>query len=96
MRTFEPAVAFASNIPWVCSKCLQNQRLPILQCARYATRVRKVRMFKGSRRTVLLATAGGTLGTGTILAFSDDLKHGYSAAQRTGRVITTLALCMNE
>lgn len=52
--------------------------------------------FKGSRRKVLLATAGGTLGAGTILAFSDDIKHGYNAAQRTGRVMTTLALCMNE
>ncbi|KAI9811650.1 MAG: hypothetical protein M1827_005399 [Pycnora praestabilis] len=47
------------------------------------------------RRLVALATAGGTLGAGT-LAFSDDVNHGYAAAQRTGRVISALTVNINE
>ena len=44
---------------------------------------------------MLLATGGGTLGAAAF-AFSDDVKHGYAAAARTGRVVSTLAVCMNE
>jgi aarF domain-containing kinase len=50
---------------------------------------------KRPRRALQYATAGGTLGV-TALAFSDDIKHGYAAAERTGRVMTTLAVCINE
>lgn len=44
---------------------------------------------------MLLAAGGGTLGAGAF-AFSDDVKHGYAAVERTGRVMSTLAVCMNE
>ncbi|KAI9828980.1 MAG: hypothetical protein M1832_000003 [Thelocarpon impressellum] len=37
---------------------------------------------------------GGVLG-GTF-AFAEDVKHGYAAAQRTGRVLSTLGLCIND
>ncbi len=47
------------------------------------------------RRGVVLAAAGGAAGAGA-LAFTDDIKHGFQATERTGRVITTLAVCINE
>ena len=50
---------------------------------------------KRARRALQYATAGGTLGVAA-LAFSDDIKHGYIAAERTGRVMTTFAVCINE
>jgi aarF domain-containing kinase len=30
------------------------------------------------------------------LAFTDDIKSGYEAAERTGRVAVALAVCINE
>lgn len=47
------------------------------------------------RNRVLLAAATGTLGIGA-LAFTDDIKHSYKAAERTGRVVSTLAVCIND
>ena len=44
---------------------------------------------------VYWAAAGGSLG-GSIMFFGDDIRHGWLAAERTGRVVTTLALCINE
>ena len=43
----------------------------------------------------MIAAAGGAAGAGA-LAFTDDLKHGYHAMERTGRVMGTLAVCINE
>lgn len=48
------------------------------------------------RRTAIrLAAAGGTVGV-AIIGFWDDIKHGYAAAERSSRVATTLAICINE
>ena len=44
---------------------------------------------------LLAAAATGGLGA-TALAFGDDVRHAYEATERTGRVITTLAICINE
>lgn len=30
------------------------------------------------------------------IAFTDDIKHGYKAVERAGRVLGTLAVCINE
>jgi aarF domain-containing kinase len=37
----------------------------------------------------------GLLGGGAF-AFSDDVKHIYGAVRRSGRVVGTLAVCINE
>lgn len=50
---------------------------------------------KRSRKGFILAAATGTLG-GTLLFFYDDVKHAYQAAERTGRVVTGLLVCINE
>ncbi|ORY68864.1 ABC1 family-domain-containing protein [Pseudomassariella vexata] len=48
------------------------------------------------KRVALFATAtAGAAGAG-FLAFGDDIKHGYDAIERAGRVAATLALCIND
>lgn len=49
-----------------------------------------------SRRKVITYTVvGGTIVIG-VVAFSDNAQHLYRAAARTGRVVGTLAVCINE
>ena len=43
----------------------------------------------------LAAATGGTL-TATAVFLSDEVKHGYNAAERSARVMSTLAVCVNE
>jgi aarF domain-containing kinase len=45
---------------------------------------------------VLLTAAGGTLAAAVGIGIADDVKHAYSAARRTGRVVGTLAVCIND
>ncbi|KAH8693147.1 putative ubiquinone biosynthesis protein [Talaromyces proteolyticus] len=47
------------------------------------------------RKRAIQLAAGGTFAV-TIFAFWDDIKHAYAAAARTGRVVTTLAICIND
>ncbi|KAK1966290.1 ABC1 family protein [Colletotrichum sublineola] len=46
-------------------------------------------------RVWLLASGGGAAAAGA-LAFTDDIKHGYEAAERAGRVAAALAVCIND
>lgn len=46
------------------------------------------------RGRVLLAT-GAAVGVGGFV-FADDLRHIYGGAERSGRVLVTLAVCINE
>lgn len=46
-------------------------------------------------RVAQLTAAGGTL-TASAAFFSDEIKHGYNAAERSARVLSTLAVCVNE
>lgn len=45
---------------------------------------------------MFLTATVGTIGAGTLLAVSDDVKHGYAATERTARVASTLFTCINE
>ncbi|KAB8075560.1 ABC1-domain-containing protein [Aspergillus leporis] len=47
------------------------------------------------RKVVTYAVIGGTIVIGAV-AFSDNFKHLYRAAVRTGRVVVTLAVCIND
>ncbi|KOS20304.1 ABC1 family protein [Escovopsis weberi] len=44
---------------------------------------------------ILFASTGAAL-TGTVLAFTDDIKEGYETAERTGRVAVGLGVCIND
>jgi aarF domain-containing kinase len=53
-------------------------------------------LAKSKRRgRVVVAAAGGALGV-TAVAITDDVRHAYEAVERTGRVVSTLAVCINE
>ncbi|WEW55479.1 hypothetical protein PRK78_000910 [Emydomyces testavorans] len=111
IRGFSTVSPFQSQTTrWTCRRCLEQRRKvlrPIAIRATYATASFSSRSspsggnaggnFKRRRprRALKYAAAGGTL-SAVALAFSDDIKHGYIAAERTGRVITTLAVCINE
>ena len=95
MRTAGSYASFAREIPWTCSSCLRQRRPVTPRLANYVTRARKPRQSRGKRSAAVLAAAGGALGAG-VLAFSDDVKHIYAAAERSGRVVSTLAVCINE
>jgi aarF domain-containing kinase len=47
------------------------------------------------RRILLYASSGAAAGI-SVLAFSDNIKNGYDTAERSSRVATVLALCINE
>ncbi|KXH50409.1 ABC1 family protein [Colletotrichum simmondsii] len=49
---------------------------------------------KGGR--VWLLASGGGAATAGVLALGDDIKHGYDAAERAGRVAAALAVCIND
>lgn len=55
----------------------------------------KKQVPKSRGGVVLLAAGGGAAATG-VLAFTDDIKYSYDAAERTGRVAAALAICINE
>jgi aarF domain-containing kinase len=108
---FATVKAFARSIEraaptrsvWTCRQCLQQSR-----GSRIGDQVRgytrssnthgngstKSGKSKRSGR-VVVAAAGGALGV-TAVAFTDDVRHAYEAVERTGRVVSTLAVCINE
>lgn len=50
---------------------------------------------QSNRKTIKYVVIGGTLLVGAVV-FSDDVQHFYRAAARTGRVVSALAVCINE
>lgn len=47
------------------------------------------------RRVLLASTTAAGVGAG-VFAFTDDAKHAVTAVERSGRVFSTLAVCINE
>ncbi|PGH29253.1 Atypical/ABC1/ABC1-B protein kinase [[Emmonsia] crescens] len=96
---------------WTCRQCLQQRqgRVQRRQIHPFTSRgystttpqFQKTNENGGSnnkrrpRRALQFAAAGGTVGA-ALFAFSDDMKHVYSAAERTGRVTVALAVCIND
>ncbi|KAI0543536.1 ABC1 family-domain-containing protein [Xylaria curta] len=100
--SFASLSRLASNTPWTCTSCrtqlLRHTKFQRPSSHRYSTgpsgssrRSPRTR----ARVAVLTATATGATGAG-VLAFTDDIKYGYDVTERTGRVATTLALCIND
>ena len=54
------------------------------------------RRKQGSRRVLLYASSSTAAVGAATLAFSDEIKSGLESAERTGRVATALAVCINE
>ncbi|CZR59711.1 related to bacterial aminoglycoside acetyltransferase regulators [Phialocephala subalpina] len=102
--TFAPAKAWprptTRTRDWTCSRCLLQSQT--------SRSTRQVRGFsnrnysygRGQARPkrkgrVLMAAAGAGIGAST-LAFTDDIRHSYETVERTGRVVSTLAVSIND
>ncbi|KAI1658139.1 ABC1-domain-containing protein [Daldinia decipiens] len=95
----------ASNRPWTCSNCrtqflVARVRTTQRSIARqYTTNSsgysKKTHKQPKTRVTVLTAATTAAAGA-SVLAFTDDIKAGYDATERSGRVAATLALCIND
>ena len=86
--------AFKQMSPWTCRRCLQRAQRVASPLRQYSTKSRSIPIPK-KRGRILLAATTATLGV-TALEFGDDVKHTYKAVERTGRVLGTLAVCINE
>lgn len=108
---FAMASTFARTVPratltrgvWTCRQCLLQSRGSRIgeQVRGYARRNNtygngRFKSAKSKRRgRILVAASGGALGV-TAVAFTDDVRHAYEAVERTGRVVSTLTVCINE
>ena len=95
MRSVNAGKLFSQWTPWTCRQCVQRARFASLQRAKFATRTEKSSNRSSGRRGLVLAAAGGSLAASAAF-LTDDLKHGYMAMERTGRVVVTLAVNINE
>ncbi len=86
--------AFKQASRWTGRRCLQQPQGAARAFRQQSTRRNRIPGPKNGGR-LLLAAATGTLGVAA-LAFTDDVKHSYKAVERTGRVVTTLFVCINE
>ncbi|KAL2135389.1 hypothetical protein VTI74DRAFT_8801 [Chaetomium olivicolor] len=88
---------------WTCARCRNQLSRPNLPptplTRRYGSTARPsfaAPKAKPRRRAaVLLASAGGGAAT-ILLSVGDDVKNGYEAIERTGRVAAALVLCIND
>ncbi|KAL2430429.1 ABC1 family protein MCP2 [Exophiala dermatitidis] len=83
---------------WTCARCKNSQTQTYLHTSRrdFSSQRRPIKVVRPRpRKAVIWAAAGGGLGA-SLLFFGDDIRHGWLAAERTGRVVTTLAVCIND
>lgn len=55
----------------------------------------KAKASPSQKKPIALLIFLGLLGVGAAV-YSEELKHAYGAARRSGRVVGTLAVCINE
>jgi aarF domain-containing kinase len=100
MKGFNFVSLFSQTSPWTCRGCTRLSQLqtrcphdPLRYSLRYSAKARKPPRSR-RRRNIVLA-ASGAVGV-SALAFADDAKHAYKVFERTGRVMGTLAVCIDE
>lgn len=100
--TFSSLLTRPLNRGWTCARCRSQLARPNLSrplASRQYTGVAGSSIApkaKPRRRTaVLIATTGGAA-TAVFLSFGDDVKNGYQAIERTGRVASALVICIND
>ncbi|KAF2086134.1 ABC1 family protein [Saccharata proteae CBS 121410] len=85
-------------LSWTCRACLRTQQHPqqtAQQRFGYATRtIGKAAPPKRRRWIIMAATTVGVVAT--VVVFNDNAKHAFTATQRTGRVVRTLFMNINE
>ncbi|OJD29933.1 ubiquinone biosynthesis [Diplodia corticola] len=90
---FSPLLRRTAASPWTCRTCLRQQQQsqqPLRQRLGYATQsnARSIPRQKKRRRLIIAAAGGGAVATA--VAVSDDAKHAVTAVRRSGRVVATL------
>lgn len=55
----------------------------------------KAKTRPSQTKRIVLLVALGLIGVGAVF-YSEEIQHGYGAARRSGRVVGTLAVCINE
>lgn len=61
----------------------------------WSAETKQAKSAPSQRKPIALLIVLGLLGVGAAV-YSEELKHGYGAARRSGRVVGTLAVCINE
>lgn len=80
------------------SRCFSTRNSPLRSAEENVTKNEGVKSKPGpsqSKKPIALLVVLGLLGVGAAV-YSEELKHGYGAARRSGRVVGTLAVCINE
>jgi hypothetical protein len=93
MKGFNFGAALGRASPGSCKRGARAAPRAFRQARQYSTRTTEIPKSK-IRGRVLLATAAAA-GVGSYV-FADDVKHAYKGAERSGRVLVNLAVCINE
>lgn len=88
--------SFGRNPARSCAQC-PRMKIHHVQQKRFSSSKQTATFFNRYQkiRVAQLAAASGTLAASAVF-LSDEIKHGYNAAARSARVMSTLAVCVNE
>lgn len=87
---------FGGAVRWTCAHCTNKTRSSAFKRAFNSAREVKITHNRKPIKAAYLAAASVAGAGAGALAFSDNIKHGYEAAERSGRVVSCLAVNMNE
>lgn len=95
----KPATLLTPGRSWTCPQCLgrwRSSRTRFLSNPAITPKPPKATPYRNPRRKYAIAAGFGLVGALATVASWDELRHGYVAAKRTGRVVFTLVICMVE
>ncbi|KAF2690766.1 ABC1-domain-containing protein [Lentithecium fluviatile CBS 122367] len=90
MNSFYPLSPLLRRaVPWTCRTCQRSRTIPPRRNT-FATRAQVTSKATLRRRRRLLLTGSGLGISAAVIAVNEDAKHAYIAAERSGRVVSTL------
>jgi len=104
--TFSSLLSKRLGAGWTCAQC--RSLAPKPSFLRTPPRQHQYRQYgsagpsstppkgKPRRRTAMVLASAGGGAAAMLLAVGDDVKSGYEAMERSGRVASALILCINE
>ena len=95
MKGFRASTLLSQSSVWTCRACLHKQKSNFTKHVNYGSEARRFAGNASRRKTTTLVAASGTAG-GAVAFFTDDVKYGYDAVERSGRVLTALGISVNE
>jgi aarF domain-containing kinase len=97
MKGFNIATALGvRRNPWTCGRCFAQAQRGFRYRKGFSSRAGHIPRIDGRRNVILAAAATGGGIAATAVAFAEPVQHAYEAAERTGRVVGTLLVCVNE